>query len=58
MNKRMSKSAVISELEGLDGSLITLVPDLSRKYWEGYRNAMCKVIGVSVRDYLFTWEAL
>lgn len=52
----MNHREIILKLEGLDGSLGNDVPELNRRYWEGYRMAMCNVIGVDKGKYPFKWE--
>lgn len=53
----LKKYEINKKLENLNGTLGgNMMPLEYRKYWEGYRRAMCEVIGTKSEDYPFYWE--
>jgi len=52
----MNQRKILDELENLSSSLMPYPNELNQKYWEGYRNALCRVMGEDKSTYPFKWE--
>lgn len=52
----MDEKEIRFELGAINNGLEKNAPVTSRRFWEGYRNAMCIVIGEESAKYKLCWE--
>ena len=52
----MTSGETLDRIEHLENSLTEYPNELQQKYWEGYRKALCEVMGEDTHKYPFKWE--